>query len=622
MTNQICKLYTLLLILTPSLASALEFKGIGDLPGGSFYSTARALSKNGSYLVGESDSSLGNEGFLYDISASTIEAISDLDGGDFRINCYGVANTGRVVGYSHSTNGAEAFYRDPTTATQPMGDLSGGAFWRVAYGISMDQDVVVGRSYTEAGIEAFHWTEHTGMTSLKVALGNPVASAASGISPDGVFVIGSVDFSSTQGGEGYYWSAETGIERIGKLPSDGGRNYSTPTAVTNQASMIVGESNGEAFRWTRDSGIEGLGFLESIPDGEQSHATDVSADGKIVVGWSLSSIGNRTEDGEKTAFVWTEETGMVALEEVLIANGLAADGWILRSANGISADGTMIVGEGQNPDGNNEAFLLTGFSVENIFLVTRAAIVIEQAAMTGAGDYGTGTGQSFLLPAGETVAAIQLHIDSVGNSAGSIQVHLWEATGGPGSHFTRLSNEPIAIGELDKSAISGTPDWFTIDLDQPFTNSGEEAVYLVFEIELLTSGSEGWNNYSYSDENSYNGGHSVYWHADNYVIRDGQDLTFRILNEAAEENIIPIPKVEFFFDPAAPRRLASSEVLIRESVVGYEYTCFISEDLTLPRDQWDEMWTEIGYGGPVNWGVGYGSVPSSVFFFVEVKPTQ
>ena len=87
MTNQICKLYTLLLILTPSLASALEFKGIGDLPGGSFYSTARALSKNGSYLVGESDSSLGNEGFLYDISASTIEAISDLDGGDFRINC-------------------------------------------------------------------------------------------------------------------------------------------------------------------------------------------------------------------------------------------------------------------------------------------------------------------------------------------------------------------------------------------------------------------------------------------------------------------------------------------------------------------------------------------------------
>lgn len=622
MFNEICKLHTLLLFLAPSLGLALEFKGIGDLPGGSFYSTAGALSKNGSYLVGESNSSLGNEGFIYDISASTSEAISDLDGGDFRISSYGVANTGRVVGYSHSANGAEAFYRDHTSVTQPMGDLPGGAFWSVAYGISMSEEVIVGRSYTDAGIEAFRWTEESGMTSLKQKLGNPSASAASGISPDGKFVIGSVDFSASQGGEGFFWSEETGIKRIGKLPSDGGRNSSSPTAITNNANVIVGESNSQAFRWTPKNGIEGLGFLESVSSGDQSHATDVSADGKIVVGWSLSSIGNRERGGEETAFVWTEETGMVALDEVLVANGLAVDGWILRSANGISADGTRIVGEGQNPDGSTEAFLVTDFSVENILRLTRAAIVVEQEAKSGAVDYGTGTGQSFLLPAGQTVAAIQLHIGSVGNGGGSINVRLWEATGGPGSHFTRLGGELIATGELDRSAVFGTPDWFTINLDQSFTNSGNESVYLVFDIELLSSGSEGWNNYSYSDENSYDGGHSVYWHADNYVIRDGQDLSFRILNERAEEVSVPIPKVEFSFEPAAPGRLASSNVLIRESIVGFEYTCFMSEDLSLPRKQWDKMWTEVGYGGPVDWGVGYGSVPSSIFFFVEVKPTQ
>ena len=101
-----------------------------------------------------------------------------------------------------------------------------------------------------------------------------------------------------------------------------------------------------------------------------------------------------------------------------------------------------------------------------------------------------------------------------------------------------------------------------------------------------------------------------------------QDLAFRILDDLAEENRIPLPKVEFSFEPAEPGRLASFEILIRESVDGYEYICFTSEDLELPRDQWDEMWTEIGYGGPVNWGVEYGSVPSSVFFFVEVKPKE
>jgi hypothetical protein len=252
-------------------------------------------------------------------------------------------------------------------------------------------------------------------------------------------------------------------------------------------------------------------------------------------------------------------------------------------------------------------------------------IVVEQSVITGAADYGSGAGQSFLLPAGETVSAIQLHISSVGNGGGSIEVQLWRASGAPGSYFTRLDSDPVASGLLDRADVAGTPDWFTILLDEPVTNNGRDPIYLVFEMELLTSGSAGWNNYSYSNQNSYDGGHSVYWsewNGNQYVIRDGQDLTFRILDELPEGNEIPIPKLEFSFEPAAPGRLASSEVLIRESVVGYEYTCFISEDLNLPRDQWDEMWTEIGYGGPINWGVGYGNAPTSVFFFVEVRPAK
>lgn len=614
----------LALSLTTSVVSALELRGIGDLPGGSYQSEARAISKNGEYIVGQSNSSLGREGFLYDVLTGTIESVPDLAGGDFRTVCYGVADSGRAVGMSFSSNGPEAFYRDPGSATIAMGDLAGGILRNGARGISMAQDRIVGRAYTQTGIEAFSWTKQDGMTSLKEVLGHPDASKALGLSPDGNFIIGVVDFSAARGGEGFVWSGDTGVERIGKLPSGGGRNYSSPRAVTNGARVIVGESNSQAFRWTPENGIEGLGFLKTISGEAQSHAADLSEDGQIVVGWSLSSLGNR-KDLEETAFVWTEDTGIVALEAVLLANGLDTRGWFLRKASGINADGTMLVGEGVNPDGNTEGFLISGLTIENIRRVRppdQADIVVEQDVTTGEADYGTGTGQSFLLPVGKTIAAIQLHIGSVGNGGGSIQVRLWRATGTPGTHFTREGTEPIASGVLNQDDVSGTPDWFTISLDKSFTNSGPDPVYLVFDIELITLGSDGWNDYSFSNANSYSGGHSVYWHGDQYTIRDGEDLTFRVLSEAPEEHRIPIPRVEFSFEPASPGRLASSEVLIQESVIGFEYTCFVSEDLSLPRYEWDEMWTEVGYGGPINWGFGYGRAPSSVFFIVEVKPIQ
>ena len=55
----------------------------------------------------------------------------------------------------------------------------------------------------------------------------------------------------------------------------------------------------------------------------------------------------------------------------------------------------MLVGEGVNPDGNTEGFLLSGLTIEDIRLVRppdQADIVLEQDVTTGEADYGTGTG--------------------------------------------------------------------------------------------------------------------------------------------------------------------------------------------------------------------------------------
>ena len=55
--------------------------------------------------------------------------------------------------------------------------------------------------------------------------------------------------------------------------------------------------------------------------------------------------------------MWTEETGMQNLKELLETQyGLDLTGWALIRANAISGDGTTIVGDGINPDGNQEAW--------------------------------------------------------------------------------------------------------------------------------------------------------------------------------------------------------------------------------------------------------------------------
>ena len=56
-------------------------------------------------------------------------------------------------------------------------------------------------------------------------------------------------------------------------------------------------------------------------------------------------------------FVWTAESGPLALDVFLTAHGLDVTGWSLRSVQGISDDGRTIVGFGTNPDGDTEGFI-------------------------------------------------------------------------------------------------------------------------------------------------------------------------------------------------------------------------------------------------------------------------
>jgi hypothetical protein len=77
-------------------------------------------------------------------------------------------------------------------------------------------------------------------------------------------------------------------------------------------------------------------------------AQAVSADGSVVVGFSAVA-----------AALWTEADGVQLIRDLLEAQGIDLTGWHLDEARAVSADGRTIVGLAQNPDGNREGWVAT-----------------------------------------------------------------------------------------------------------------------------------------------------------------------------------------------------------------------------------------------------------------------
>jgi outer membrane autotransporter protein len=81
--------------------------------------------------------------------------------------------------------------------------------------------------------------------------------------------------------------------------------------------------------------------LGTVNFGSESIATGVNADGSVVVGHSADgNAGNL-----RRAFRWTDATGMISVEDWLRNNGVTVASDFTNSAGGVSADGSVIVGE-------------------------------------------------------------------------------------------------------------------------------------------------------------------------------------------------------------------------------------------------------------------------------------
>lgn len=252
--------------------------------------------------------------------------------------------------------------------------LDGGSGWEpdsAIYAMSNDGRTFAGSMFGSTisrGIRLRPWyySEDTGYVEIRVP-NSPVESFGqiNALSADGQYAFGNIrarPFSTetevvADRGVFLYqrairWSVDDGIEIISDLSDQ----WADVVAVSADGSIAVGSNFSEGVLWDIDNGRTiRLGGL----DGNESPNTrpkDISGDGSIVVGASRVSGG--TGPFFFGAFIWDEENGMRDLAQVLTdVYGLDLEGWTLTSAESISADGTVILGGGRNPNGQPESWM-------------------------------------------------------------------------------------------------------------------------------------------------------------------------------------------------------------------------------------------------------------------------
>jgi probable HAF family extracellular repeat protein len=361
-----------------TLCKAANFNGLGGLPSdGTPYSVSQAIgiSADGSTIVGSSHWVSGYQAYGEACywSSTGIHGLGHSQIGGFFEGqgvARGVSSDGSVIVGTRGTEfGSQAFRWENGVMTE-LEDIPSGHYpnmYTMANSISANGSVIVGSS---TSFEVVKWED-----SVITSLGSGRAYSVSG---DGSVIVGVSSSSSA-----FRWTSSTGMSGLNGLPN-GGTFSSGATAVSSNGQVIVGGSYTsddiyppmEAFRWENGTAI-GLGDL---PGGAfYSLANDLSADGSVIVGYSVTS--GDIHNGTKQAFIWDSQNGMRNFQNVLVNDyGLNLTGWSLLEATGISDNGMVIVGNGINPNGYEEAWIATVPEPATLLLLGFGAVFLRKRA--------------------------------------------------------------------------------------------------------------------------------------------------------------------------------------------------------------------------------------------------
>ncbi len=337
-----------------------RFLPLGDLDGGAFSSIANAVSRDGTTVVGQSESARGPEAMRWRLGTGMV-ALGGLTGSSFGSNAYDVSADGQlVVGVSRSGlvdcpgRADEAFRWTVADGMTALGDLPTGCFFSYAYGVSADGTTIVGGATNSQSNTAALWSSSS-WRDLGFAMGDGNSSSIDAITPSLAVAVGTQRVGATAAYEAFRWQADAGEEVLGDL--DGGEIYASAAAVSDDGSLVVGLGTSargvEAFRWSRATGMTALG---DFAGGDfSSQALAVSGDGAFIVGFGTTDAGAQ-------AAQWTEASGITTLVSVLTSHGVTIpSGWQLTSATGVAVNGNQVTltGNGTNPAAAPEAWAAT-----------------------------------------------------------------------------------------------------------------------------------------------------------------------------------------------------------------------------------------------------------------------
>jgi hypothetical protein len=236
-------------------------------------------------------------------------------------------------------------------------------------GSSPDGTYLVGQYLDENDDKiAMRWdiTGSDPLEDLGELLTGAIESEARAASGDGAVVVGDSKVEDPNDAtksvkEAFIWEADV-MTGLGFLQDDTSKVESEAKAASYDGSTVVGNSKvddpndasksvKQAFIW-QGGVMTGLGFLADAAGPFESKVAGVSADGSVVVGDS------KTADG-KEAFIWTAEWNeMRSVREILEEDlGVDLTGWTLDKAPVMSSDGETIIVLAKNPDGDVEAFV-------------------------------------------------------------------------------------------------------------------------------------------------------------------------------------------------------------------------------------------------------------------------
>jgi probable HAF family extracellular repeat protein len=356
---------------------------LGDLPGGRFESRAHAVSHDGSIVLGTSSfQTVYGTGSAPVLQPFQWSPEHGMVGIGFAADAAATTTDGSVmVGSTNSGVFRWSATQGPVYVLLPSINSFPGAS-----DASADGNTIVGLSRNLSGhFEAFRWTADGGVSLLGPG------SYASDVSGDGRVIIG---WHGSAGGS--RWTEQTGWTPLGHPQTDA-------HGINADGSVIVGSDRAmgkyDAFFWTQSTGIVNLresllaGGVDEVRGWNLLAAIDVSADGRTIVGVGDSPLGRRegwvatipepsgivlaalalaslvswrvcSHAKTRRAFALLSGLFIIAPAETAHAQfsftrlGDLPGGTVLSSAQGVSSDGSIVVGHSFSAQGY-EAFRWT-----------------------------------------------------------------------------------------------------------------------------------------------------------------------------------------------------------------------------------------------------------------------